>query len=67
MTAPLVKAGSFRRLRCAMVGGGRDAFVGAIHRQAMALDGRIDLVAGALSSQPTKAIDSGRDLDLIAG
>jgi len=64
MTAQLVKAGSFRRLRCAMVGGGRDAFVGAIHRQAMALDGRIDLVAGALSSQPAKAIDSGRDLGL---
>ena len=47
-----------------MVGGGRDAFVGAIHRRAMALDGRIDLVAGALSSQPAKAIDSGRDLGL---
>ena len=53
-----------RRLRCAMVGGGRDAFVGAIHRRAMALDGRIELVAGALSSQADKALTSGRDLGL---
>jgi predicted dehydrogenase len=53
-----------RRLRCAMVGGGRDAFIGAIHRHAMALDGRIDLVAGALSSTPDKARASGRDLGL---
>lgn len=51
-------------LRCAMVGGGRDAFIGRVHRHAIALDGRIELVAGALSSQPTKAIASGRDLGL---
>jgi predicted dehydrogenase len=53
-----------RRLRCAMVGGGRDAFIGAVHRHAMALDGRIELVAGALSSHPAKALASGRDLGL---
>ncbi|NRF67487.1 Gfo/Idh/MocA family oxidoreductase [Aquincola sp. S2] len=53
-----------RKLRCAMVGGGRDAFIGRIHRHAMALDGRIELVAGALSSQPEKALASGRDLGL---
>jgi len=51
-------------LRCAMVGGGRDAFIGAVHRQAMALDGEIKLVAGALSSQPDRALASGRDLGL---
>ena len=51
-------------LRCAMVGGGRDAFIGRVHRMAMALDGRIALVAGALSSQPDKAIASGRELGL---
>jgi len=45
-----------------MVGGGRGAFIGAIHRHAMALDGRIELVAGALSSEPAKARASGRDL-----
>ncbi len=53
-----------RRLRYAMVGGGRDAFIGAVHRHAMALDGRYDLVAGALSSTPEKSLASGRDLGL---
>ena len=55
-----------RKLRCAMVGGGRDAFIGAVHRHAMALDGTIDLVAGALSSVAEKALASGRDLGLRA-
>lgn len=53
-----------RRLRYGMVGGGRDAFIGAVHRKAAALDGRIELVAGALSSSPDKALASGRDLGL---
>jgi predicted dehydrogenase len=53
-----------RRLRYAMVGGGRDAFIGAVHRAAMALDGQYELVAGALSSTPQKSRDSGRDLGL---
>ncbi|SFU80670.1 Predicted dehydrogenase [Polaromonas sp. YR568] len=47
-----------------MVGGGRDAFIGAVHRKAMALDGQIELVAGALSSEPGKARASGQDLGL---
>jgi len=47
-----------------MVGGGRDAFIGAVHRKAIALDGQVDLVAGALSSSPEKAKASGRDLFL---
>lgn len=58
MTTPI------RKLRYAMVGGGRDAFIGAVHRQAAALDGQIELVAGALSSNPDKARASGRDLFL---
>jgi predicted dehydrogenase len=53
-----------RKLRYAMVGGGRDAFIGAVHRQAMAMDGQMELVAGALSSHPDKARASGRDLGL---
>ena len=53
-----------RRLRYAMVGGGRDAFIGAVHRAAMALDGQYELVAGALSSTPEKSRESGRDLGL---
>ena len=53
-----------RRLRYAMVGGGRDAFIGAVHRHAMALDGQYELVAGALSSSAEKARASGHDLGL---
>jgi predicted dehydrogenase len=53
-----------RKLRYAMVGGGRDAFIGGVHRKAAALDGQIELVAGALSSTPDKARASGRDLFL---
>ena len=53
-----------RKLRYAMVGGGRDAFIGAVHRQAIALDGQVELVAGALSSSAEKARASGRDLGL---
>ncbi|SEK97056.1 Predicted dehydrogenase [Stigmatella aurantiaca] len=53
-----------RKLRYAMVGGGRDAFIGSVHRRAMALDGQMELVAGALSSNPDKARASGKDLGL---
>jgi len=55
---------ALRRLRYAMVGGGRDAFIGAVHRHALALDGQFELVAGALSSSPEKAKASGEDLGL---
>ena len=47
-----------------MVGGGRGAFIGAVHRMAMALDGQVDLVAGAFSSNPEKSRLSGADLYL---
>ena len=53
-----------RRLRYAMVGGGRDAFIGAVHRNAMALDGQYEFVAGALSSTPGRSRASGADLGL---
>jgi predicted dehydrogenase len=53
-----------RKLRYGMVGGGRDAFIGAVHRKAMALDGQYEFVAGALSSNPEKARASGQDLGL---
>ncbi|WP_345541682.1 Gfo/Idh/MocA family oxidoreductase [Variovorax defluvii] len=56
-----------RKLRYAMVGGGRDAFIGAVHRKAIALDGQAELVAGALSSSPEKARESGRALWLADG
>lgn len=53
-----------RRLRMGMVGGGRGAFIGAVHRMAARLDGGAELVAGAFSSTPEKAVASGKDLGL---
>ncbi len=50
------------KLKLGMVGGGRDAFIGAVHRSAARLDGEFELVAGAFSSTPEKAIESGREL-----
>jgi len=47
-----------------MVGGGRGAFIGAVHRMAAALDGQIDLVCGAFSSDAEKSRLSGEDLFL---
>ncbi|MBM4107593.1 MAG: Gfo/Idh/MocA family oxidoreductase [Phycisphaerae bacterium] len=49
-----------------MVGGGRDAFIGAVHRMAAQLDAQARFVAGALSSTPEKAVASGGDLGLAA-
>jgi predicted dehydrogenase len=47
-----------------MVGGGRGAFIGSVHRMAAALDGKIELVAGCLSADPEKSRASGADLFL---
>lgn len=52
--APLIRLG--------MVGGGRDAFIGAVHRIAARLDDQYELVAGCLSSTPEKALASAADL-----
>src|SRR6516162_6309739 len=51
-----------RKLRYGMVGGGRDAFIGAVHRMAANLDGQIELVAGCFSSDANKSKLSGEDL-----
>ena len=53
-----------RKLRMGMVGGGKDAFIGAIHRIAANSDGLIELVCGALSINKEIAIDSGHSLFL---
>ena len=53
-----------RRLRLGMVGGGRGAFIGAVHRIASRIDDRWELVAGALSSDPDRARASAEDLGL---
>lgn len=55
------------KLKMGMVGGGKDAFIGAVHRMAAALDGQIDFVAGALSSTPEKSKASGLELGLAEG
>ncbi len=52
------------RIRLGMVGGGRDAFIGAVHRIASRIDDHYELVAGALSSTPDKAIASAKDLGI---
>ena len=53
-----------RKLRMGMVGGGKDAFIGAIHRYAFNMDGLIEMVCGALSINPEIAKDSGKSLFL---
>jgi predicted dehydrogenase len=52
------------RLRVGMVGGGRSAFIGAVHRFAIRLDDQIVLVAGALSADPANAAASAADLGI---
>lgn len=52
------------RLRLGMVGGGRDAFIGGVHRIASRIDDQFELVAGCFSSTPEKSQASGADLGL---
>jgi predicted dehydrogenase len=53
-----------RKIRYGMVGGGRGAFIGGVHRIAANMDGQIELVCGAFSSDPQKSKDSGADFFL---
>jgi predicted dehydrogenase len=55
---------SKRKLRMGMIGGGKDAFIGAIHRIAANMDGQIELVCGALSMHADVAQESGKMLFL---
>ena len=55
-----------RVLKFGMVGGGKGAFIGAVHRVAAELDHEAVLVAGAMSSTPEKAVESARELGLAA-
>ncbi len=50
-----------RKLRMALVGGGRGSFIGRVHATAAVLDNRAELVAGALSSDPVRAKESAED------
>jgi len=51
-------------IRFGLVGGGAGAFIGGVHRHAARLDGQFELVCGALSRDPERALQSGRDLGL---
>ena len=51
-----------RKLRMGMVGGGNDAFIGAVHRIAAFMDGKIELVCGAFSVNREISLQSGEDL-----
>jgi len=53
-----------KALKLGMVGGGQGAFIGGVHRMAARLDGRWELVAGALSSHPARAEASAKELGL---
>jgi predicted dehydrogenase len=52
------------KIRYGMVGGGQGAFIGAVHRLAARMDDQYELVAGALSSDPKRALASARELKL---
>ena len=55
-----------RKIRMGMVGGGRGAFIGGVHRIAAAIDQQIELVCGAFSSDPERSRLSGEDFYLDA-
>ena len=52
------------KIRMGMIGGGKDAFIGAVHRIAANMDGLIELCCGALSINPEVALESGKILFL---
>ena len=62
MATEELSVGRSDRIRLGMVGGGRDAFIGAVHRMASRLDDQFELVAGAFSSTPEKSKLSAADI-----
>ncbi len=63
MSGPAASTGR-RPLRAGIVGGGRGAFIGAVHRIAAQLDGEAYVVAGAMSSDPATARESAAEWHL---
>jgi predicted dehydrogenase len=53
-----------RKIRLGMVGGGKGAFIGYVHRLVSRLDGDYELVAGAFSSRPAVSKESGRNIGI---
>jgi predicted dehydrogenase len=56
-----------RPLRLAVIGGGPESFIGNMHRTAAALDGRYELVAGVVSSNPTRSREAGMQFGIESG
>jgi predicted dehydrogenase len=57
---------SEKKLRLGMIGGGKDAFIGAVHRIAARMDGLYEIVCGAFSSDAAKSTETGVELGLAA-
>lgn len=53
-----------KKLRLGMIGGGKDAFIGNVHRIASRIDDHWELIAGALSSTPQKSLESAKELGI---
>jgi len=53
-----------KKLKLGMIGGGKGAFIGAVHRIAAQMDSHYELVCGAFSSNPMISIESGEELGL---
>ena len=53
-----------RKIRIGMVGGGKDAFIGGVHRIALRLDGYYELIAGSFSSNFDNSKETGKSLGL---
>ncbi len=52
------------KIRMGMIGGSLDGFIGSVHRMAAALDGSIELVCGAFSSNASRSVETGKALHL---
>ncbi|WP_133641140.1 Gfo/Idh/MocA family protein [Sphingobacterium paludis] len=57
---------STKKIRMGMIGGGKGAFIGEVHRMAAALDEQIEFCCGALSADPVRAVESGQLLGLAS-
>jgi predicted dehydrogenase len=56
--------GKMTRLKYGMVGGGKGAFIGDVHRKAIAMDGKAEIVAGCFSQSFDNTLETGEFLGL---
>jgi predicted dehydrogenase len=52
------------KIKMGMIGGGAGSFIGPVHRMAALMDGKIEIVSGALSSDKNKSLESGTAIGL---